>query len=75
MTLEYGLRMIKILLKNNDRPRQEILIIMKKTWEKPKLKSFGTIESVTKMQLDEAIKLGEFIIPDEGLGLFSSLRL
>ena len=48
---------------------------MKKNWEKPKLKSFGTIEAVTQMQLDEVAKLGEFIVPGDGLGLFASLRL
>lgn len=48
---------------------------MKKNWEKPKLTSFGTIEAVTQMQLDEVVKLGEFIVPGDALGLFASLRL
>ena len=50
-------------------------IVMKKNWEKPKLTSFGTIEAVTQMQLDEVVKLGEFIVPGDALGLFASLNL
>jgi hypothetical protein len=49
--------------------------MIKKAWEKPTLKSFGTIESVTKMQLDDLIKLSEFVIPNDALGLFSSLNI
>lgn len=48
---------------------------MKKNWEKPQLRSFGTIESVTQVQLNEMVKLGEFIVPGDGLGLFASLRI
>ncbi|MCM1982529.1 hypothetical protein [Lyngbya confervoides] len=48
---------------------------MKKVWKKPKLISFGSIESVTQMQIDDVIQLGEYVIPSDSLGLFSSLRL
>jgi hypothetical protein len=48
---------------------------MKKTWKKPKLTSFGTIESVTQMQLADVVKLGEFIVPGDALGLFASLNM
>ena len=48
---------------------------MKKNWEKPQLKSFGTIESVTQVQIDEVVKLGEFVVPGDNLGLFASMQL
>ena len=48
---------------------------MKKNWEKPKLKSFGTIESITQMQLNEVVKMGELIVPEESFGLFASLTI
>lgn len=54
---------------------QDKYIIMKKVWKKPKLISFGSIESVTQMQIDDVIQLGEYVIPSDSLGLFSSLRL
>jgi hypothetical protein len=49
---------------------------MKKVWEAPHLKTYGPIESITQIQLDEIVKFGQHILPDEGgFGLFSSLKI
>ena len=47
----------------------------KKLGKNQNLQSFGTIETVTQTQIDEVMKLGEFIVPGDALGLFASLRL
>lgn len=49
-------------------------MMAKKTWEKPTLTIYGSVEEVTEFGVKDVVKIGKFLLP-KGLGLFASLRI
>ncbi len=47
----------------------------KKSWEAPKLKTHGSIEELTQVNFEDAVKVGQFFAPDQGFGLLASIKI
>ncbi len=47
---------------------------MKKTWETPTLTNHGPVEKMTQVSIKDVVKVGKFLLPGKGLGLFASFK-
>ncbi|MGB7417117.1 MAG: hypothetical protein WA902_23180 [Thermosynechococcaceae cyanobacterium] len=47
----------------------------KKSWEAPKLTTHGSIEELTQISFEDAVKVGQFFAPDQGFGLLASFKM
>jgi hypothetical protein len=47
----------------------------KKSWEAPKLQIHGSIEELTQVSFEDAVKVGQFFSPDQGFGLLASIKI
>ena len=49
--------------------------MLKKSWESPKLTTHGSIEELTQVNFEDAVKVGQFLTPDQGFGLLASIKI
>lgn len=48
---------------------------MKKTWTTPTLTTCGSVEQLTQAGVKDIVKIGKFLLPGRGFGLFASLLI
>ena len=55
---------------------------MKKKWQTPKLETYDSVESMTQVSVEDVVeagkavvKIGKFLLPGKGNGLFASLQI
>ena len=46
---------------------------MKKTWTTPKLTTHGSVEQLTQVSVKDVAKVGKFLLPGKGWGIFATL--